>query len=213
MIPAVLTVMLGAAPAMAIGLSAVEGQQPAPAPAQQPAAPAPAQQPPAQPAAQPQPPRPFPEGAKLAYINLPVVAQNSTEGKAATARIEELQKKKQAELQDKNKALQASQQKLSSGGTVLNDTARAQLEKEIERQQREIQFAQQNAQAEVQDLTQELQEEFRKKLVPIIEQIGKERGLHVIFSAADAGMIWADPGLDVTQEVIKRLDAGKPAAK
>jgi len=204
MIPAVLTVMLGAAPAMAIGLSAVEGQQPAPAPAQQP---------PAQPAAQPQPPRPFPEGAKLAYINLPVVAQNSTEGKAATARIEELQKKKQAELQDKNKALQASQQKLSSGGTVLNDSARAQLEKEIERQQREIQFAQQNAQAEVQDLTQELQEEFRKKLVPIIEQIGKERGLHAIFSAADAGMIWADPGLDLTQEVIKRLDAGKPAAK
>jgi len=213
MIPAVLTVMLGAAPAMAIGPSAVEGQQPAPAPAQQPAAPAPAQQPPAQPAAQPQPPRPFPEGAKLAYINLPVVAQNSTEGKAATARIEELQKKKQAELQDKNKALQASQQKLSSGGTVLNDSARAQLEKEIERQQREIQFAQQNAQAEVQDLTQELQEEFRKKLVPIIEQIGKERGLHAIFSAADAGMIWADPGLDLTQEVIKRLDAGKPAAK
>lgn len=213
MIPAVLTVMLGAAPAMAIGLSTVAGQQPAPAPAQQPAAQAPAQQPPAQPAAQPQPPRPFPEGAKLAYINLPVVAQNSTEGKAATARIEELQKKKQAELQDKNKALQASQQKLSSGGTVLNDTARAQLEKEIERQQREIQFAQQNAQAEVQDLTQELQEEFRKKLVPIIEQIGKERGLHAIFSAADAGMIWADPGLDLTQEVIKRLDAGKPAAK
>lgn len=208
MIPAALALVLSAAPVLAMNQAAQQPAQPAPAPAQ-PATQQPPAQPAGQPAAQPQPPRPFPEGAKLAYINLPVVAQNSTEGKAATSKIEDLQKRKQAELQEKNKQLQASQQKLTSGGTVLNETARAQLEKDIERQQREIQFAQQNAQAEVQDLTQDLQEEFRKKLVPIIEQIGKERGLHVIFSAADAGMIWADPGLDLTQEVIKRLDAGK----
>jgi Skp family chaperone for outer membrane proteins len=231
-IPAVLTVMLGAAPVFGLGLSGVEGlglsgvegqaagQQPAPKPAQPapttpaPTTPAPAGQTPAtQPAAQPTPPRPFPEGAKVAYVMLPVIAQSSAEGKAASTKIEDLQKKKQAELQDKNKQLQAAQQKLSAGGTVLNDTARGALEKDIDRMQREIQFAQQNAQAEVQDLTQELQEQFRQKLMPIIETIGKERGLQVIFSGGDAGIIWADPGLDLTQEVVKRLDAAKPPAK
>ncbi len=209
MIPAVLAVMLGAAPVFA----QAAGQQPAPKPAapatQAPAQPAPAQQPPA---AQPQPPRPFPEGAKIAYVQLPLIAQNSTEGKAASARIQELQSKKQVELQEKNKSLQAAQQKLTSGGTVLNDQARAQLEKDIERQQREIQFAQQNAQAEVQDLTADLQEQFRQKLVPILNQIGEERGLHFIFSAGDAGFIYANPGLDLTQEVIKRLDTRATAA-
>jgi outer membrane protein len=211
LIPAVLTVMLSAAPVFAMGGQAA-GQQPAPKPAQ----PAPTTPPPAtpapatQPAAQPTPPRPFPEGAKIAYVMLPLIAQNSTEGKAASAKIEDLQKKKQAELQDKNKQLQAAQQKLSSGGTVLNEGARGALEKDIDRMQREIQFAQQNAQAEVQELTQELQEQFRQKLMPIIETIGKERGLQVIFSGGDAGIIWADPGLDLTQEVIKRLDANKP---
>jgi Skp family chaperone for outer membrane proteins len=205
---------LSAAPVFAMGQAA--GQQPAPKPAPpttqspSPATPAPTQP---QPAAQPTPPRPFPEGAKVAYVMLPLIAQNSTEGKAASAKIEELQKKKQAELQDKNKQLQAAQQKLNASGTVLNDQARGTLEKDVERMQREIQFAQQNAQAEVQDLTQELQEQFRQKLMPIIESIGKERGLHVIFSGGDAGIIWADPGLDLTQEVIKRLDAPKPAAK
>jgi outer membrane protein len=217
-IPAVLVIALSAAPVFAQA-----GQQPAPkpaAPATQTPAP-PAQQPPTQPpttpaqqppAAQPQPPRPFPEGAKVAYVQLPLIAQNSTEGKAASAKIEDLQKKKQAELQDKNKSLQAAQQKLSASGTVINDSARAQLEKEIERQQREIQFAQQNAQAEVQDLTQELQEQFRLRLVPILNQIGEERGLHFILSAGDAGFIYANPGLDLTQEVIKRLDAAKSTA-
>jgi Skp family chaperone for outer membrane proteins len=187
--------------------------QPQPAPAQ----PAPAQPAPAQPAtpqpATPQPPAPFPQGAKVAYVNLPLVAQNSTQGKSASAKIDELQKRKQAELQDKNKQLQAAQQKLNQSGTVLNDQARGQLEKEVERMQREIQFAQQSAQAEVQDLTQDLQEEFRKALMPIINEIGKERDLHLIFSLGDAGMIWGNPGLDITPDVIRRLDTAKPAAK
>ncbi|HWP99652.1 MAG TPA: OmpH family outer membrane protein [Vicinamibacterales bacterium] len=186
----------------AIG-AAVAGQQPA-----QPAGTQPA------PAAQPQPPRPFPEGAKIAYVRLQVVAQNSAEGKAASAKIDELRKKKEAELAEKNKQLQAAQQKLVQSGTVLSDQARSQLEKEIDRMQREIQFAQQNAQAEIQDLTQELQQEFfQKKLLPVIGQIGQERNLHVIFSDIDAGILWADAALDVTNEVIRRLDAAmKPAA-
>ena len=200
LLPALL-LMLGAGPALA------QAQPPAqPAPAQ------PAQQPPP---AQAQPPRPFPEGAKMGFVYLNLVAQNSTEGRSASSKIEDLQKKKQAELQEKNKQLQAVQQKLTQGGTVLSDPARGQLEKDIERMQREIQFLQQSAQAEIQDLTQDLQEDFRQKLLPVIEQVGAERDLHVIFSASDAGIIWANPGLDVTPEVIRRLDAsaGKPAPK
>jgi outer membrane protein len=207
---------------LALSVPPAFSQTPPPAPAQQPPAqqpkpaqPAPAQPAPAQPATPqptPQPPAPFPQGAKVAYVNLPLVAQNSTQGKSASAKIEELQKRKQTELQEKNKQLQAAQQKLNQSGTVLNDQARGQLEKEVERMQREIQFAQQSAQAEVQDLTQDLQEEFRKALMPIINEIGKERDLHLIFSLGDAGMIWGNPGLDITQDVVRRLDT-KPTAK
>ena len=214
-----LVTMLSAGSAIAMGQTTP--QKPAPKPAQPaptqtaPAQPAPTPQqpatPPAAPAAQPQPPAPFPAGAKIAYVNLPMVAQNSSDGRAASTKIEDLQKTKQAELTDKNKQLQAAQQKLQQGGTVLADTARRQLEKDIDRMQREIQGDQQNAQAEVQELTTDLQEQFRQKLIPIIEQIGKERDLLVIFSVADAGMIWANPGLDLTQEVIRRLDQPKPA--
>jgi Skp family chaperone for outer membrane proteins len=207
-----LVLVLGAAPAFAQATQQPAQQPPAqPAPAQpQPSGQQPPAQQPAQPApAQAQPPAPFPEGARVAYVNLPMVAQSSSQGRAASAKIEELQKRKQTELQEKNKQLQAAQQKLSQGGTVLNDQARGQLEKDIEKMQREIQFAQQNAQAEVQDLTQDLQEQFRQRLLPIINEIGKERDLHLIFSAGDAGMIWANPGLDITQDVIRRLDAAK----
>jgi Skp family chaperone for outer membrane proteins len=157
--------------------------------------PPPEQKPPAQPVAQPpapQPPMPFPEGAKVGYVDLQLVAQQSTEGKTASAKINDLNQKKTAEL---------------------NDSARAQLEKEIDRMQREIQFLQQNAQAEIQELTQELQQDFQRRLFPVIQQIGNEKGLHLIFSFRDSGIIWGHQGLDLSQEIVKRFDANaKPTA-
>ena len=124
---------------------------------QKPAAPATQKPADAAPAAQPPAPRPFPEGAKIAYIDLQYIASNSAEGKAATARIQEFTKKKSAELEGKQKALEAARQKLLQGGTVLSDSARAQQEKDIDKMARELQYAQQEAQSEQQSLTTDLQ--------------------------------------------------------
>ena len=95
----------------------------------------------------------------------------------------------------------------------MNEAARSQLEKEIERQQKEAERFQQDAQAEINELQQEVQNDFVKKMSPILEQIATEKGLHLVFNAAQSGLSWAAPGLDLTQEVIKKLDAAKaPAA-
>jgi Skp family chaperone for outer membrane proteins len=199
--------------------------QPAPAPAParpaQPAPAAPAQTPPAQPPAAPapapapapQPPAPFPAGAKVAYFNPQAVFQTSADGKAAVSRVNALIQKKQTENADKAKLLQGNQQKLQTSGSVMNEAARTQLEKEIERQTKDAERFQQDAQAEINELQQEVQNEFVKKLSPIIEQLANEKGLHIVFNAVESGIAWAAPGLDLTTDVVKKLDAAaKPAA-
>ena len=193
--------------------------QPAPAPTR-PAQPAPAQPAPATPTQPPatqapppvQPPAPFPAGAKVAYFNPQAVFQNSADGKAAVSRVNALIQKKQTENADKAKLLQGNQQKLQTSGSVMNEAARTQLEKEIERQTKDAERFQQDAQAEINELQQEVQNEFVKKLSPIIEQLANEKGLHMVFNAVESGIAWAAPGLDLTAEVVKKLDAAKPAA-
>jgi outer membrane protein len=169
-------------------------------------------QPPA-PTAQPaQPPAPFPQGAKVAYINPPLIFQQSTEGKAAVARVQAVVQKKQTEGAAKAKQLQDNQAKLQSSGSVMNEAARSQLEKEIERQQREGERFQQDAQAEINEIQQEVNNDFMKKVQPIIDQIAIEKGLHFVFNAPEAGLAWAAPGLDISGDVIKKLDSvAKPA--
>jgi outer membrane protein len=178
-------------------------------PAQPPAAPA---TPPPQAVPPAQPPAPFPQGAKIAFFNPQAVFQASSDGKAAVTRVNALIQRKQKEAEDKAKLLQGNQQKLQTSGSVMNEAARTQLEKEIEKQTKDAERFQQDAQAEVQELQQEVQGEFVKKLSPIIDQLANEKGLHLVFNAGDAGIAWAAPGLDLTSEVIKKLDAlAKPA--
>jgi outer membrane protein len=196
------------------------GQQPAGQPPARPAQPAQTTPRPAAPAttapapAAPAPVQaPFPAGAKAGFVNLQAIAQMTAEGKAAAAKVNALAQKKQTEGADKAKALQANQTKLQTSGTVMSDTARAQLEKEIERQTVEGQRFEQDAQAELNELQQELQQEFQAKLLPILVDLSKEKGLQVLFSAGDAGVIWIEPGIDLTLEAVKRMDAAPAAAK
>ena len=194
----------------ALSAAPVLAQTPA-APAK-PATPAPTPQQPATPPAPapaPQPPAPFPAGAKIAFFNPQAVFQASADGRAAVTRVNALIQKKQTENADKAKLLQGNQQKLQTSGSVMNETARVQLEKEIEKQTKDAERFQQDAQAEVQELQQEVQNEFVKKLSPIVEQIAVEKGLHLVFNASQSGISWAAPGLDLTPEVIKKLDGPK----
>jgi Skp family chaperone for outer membrane proteins len=196
--------------ALTVALSAPAFAQTAP-PAGAPKPQTPPATPPAatQPAPKPAPPVPFPEGAKIAFVDINTIAGTSAAGKEATKRLAALNDKKLAEINEKNKQLQASQTKLNTGGAVLSDTARAQLEKEIDRMQRDIQFTQQNAQAEMQELQNDLQAEFQKRLIPVIDEVAKEKGLHAVFSVADSGAAYVHPGLNISEEVVKRLDAKK----
>src|SRR5215204_2986136 len=172
-------------------------------PAQPPATPPAATQPAPKPAA---PPVPFPQDA---FIDINTIAATSAAGKEATKKLAALDEKKRGEINEKNKQLQALQTKLNTGGAVLSDTARGSLEKDIEKMQRDIQFSSQNAQAEMQDLQNELQAEFQKRLLPVIEEIAKEKGLHAVFSVADSGAAYVHAGLNLSDEVVKRLDAKK----
>jgi outer membrane protein len=193
-VAAALSTILAAAPGFA--------QAPAGAPA-----PAPAPAPQAAPAAQP----PFPAGARYAFINIQRIAAESAQGKALSSRVQTHNNQKVNELNEKNKALQTAQQKLESGGGVLSDAARGQLEKDIDRQQTDIQRFTDDAQKEVQELQNELQAEFQQKLGPVIQQVAQDKKLDILFSALDAGIVWADAGLDLTTEVIRRFDAANPA--
>lgn len=184
-------------------------QTQAPATPQAPPATAPSQPVTFQPTApKTQTPPAFPLDAKYAVVDAQAVASTSVIGKEASKKLNDLQSKNAAGIHDKNKQLQALQTQRDTGGPVLNDAARARLDKDIEKLQRDIQYASSTAQAELQDLNKELMTDFTKKVETAIQEIAKEKGLYIVFTA-DSGVAYIAPEIDISDEVIKRLDAKK----
>ena len=209
-ITASLALVLSAAPVFA---QAAPGQARPAQPAPRPAAPAPAQAAPVTPPT----PVPFPAGAKVAYVNLQLIANQSAEGKALTAKVQALMQKKQNDAAAKQKALADAQNKLQQSGALMSDAARDALTKDIDRMNVEGQRFQQDAQTEINELSQQLQNEFQQKLFPILDQLVKDHDLHVLLSAADAGIVAGNAGVDLTLEAVRKLDdrtlaATRPAA-
>ena len=160
--------------------------------------------------------RAFPDGAKVAFVVLQRIANESADGKVATARIQALQQKRATELNDKNKQMQTLQQRLEKEASILSATAAGELQRQAQTLQRDIERATQDAQQEVQELQQQLQQEFQVRLEPVLQEIGREKNLHFIFNGPDAGLVWADIALDISDDVIKRLDTkagAKPPVK
>jgi outer membrane protein len=192
-------------------VNAAQAQAPA---TQKPAAPA-AQAPPAaaQPAAPATPPRPFPEGSKIAYVNVQRIALESADGQAATKRISALREEKEKDLVSRNSKFEEARKRLETSASVLSESVRSTQQKDVERLQTDLQRATQDAQKAVEDLQTELQVDFERRLRPIISEVAAAKGLHVVFSAGDSGIVWADTGLDITTDVVKRLDASATAPK
>jgi outer membrane protein len=197
---------LGAAEALAQG-----AQSNAPAPAGQ----APAGQAPAAPAQQQPPPAPppFPAGAKIGFVNMQLVVAQSKLGQDGQAKMKALYDEHQAKLAELAKGIQDQQQKISTQTGVVNDSTLQQMRRDLERMQLEAQAEQQRAQAAEQNLNEDLLTDFSQKAMPVIEAVRVEKDLWVILGVTDgtdnAGQLIvasANPGLDLSLEVVKRLD-------
>lgn len=167
------------------------------------------------------------QNAKFAWVDLARIAGESSDGQAANARVQELSEQKLAEIQARNaeaqgevgtltQQLQESQQKLQQGQNVMSAEAAGALQREISRLQVDVQRATQDsnadiarltedAEAEVQALQVQLQRDFEARLLPAIDKLATDNGLTFIFNAAQ-GLVWADPTMDVTQQLIDVLD-------
>ena len=154
----------------------------------------------------------LPEGAVVGWVNVPEIAAVSASGQELAGQVQPLNEEKISEINAMNTELQASQEKLEQGASVLSETAAAQLQRDIGRLQIDIQRATEDAQVEVQTLTEELQIDFQDSLIPIIGEIAAEKQLHLVFSVTDSGVVWTLPGLNITADVIARFDAAYAAS-
>ena len=115
--------------------------------------------------------------------------------------------KKQAEIQNLQTQINALQQKKQTSGSLLSAQAADQIDKDMARLNLDLQYKQTGAQTELENLQNDLMGEFVQKVAPIVEAFAKEKGLQAVLDARSGAGFYAVPGMDISAEIVKRLDA------
>lgn len=158
-------------------------------------------------------PAPLPTGARIAFVNLQVVFTESSLGKQGQDRWRVLNEKLFAGLSARNKEIQGLTEKIQSQRGVIDDGLLKQWNQDLARLQREAQFAQQEAQVQSDQLQQDVLADFEKQILPVINALRIEKKLDAILAVqGEPGgltLLSLDPGLDLSGEVVRRLNAMK----
>lgn len=151
--------------------------------------------------------------AKIGVVNSQEVLEKSEEGKSAIARLQELDRTQQGKISKLDEEIRQLETKLNTQRLTLTNEAIIQLTSDIEKKRTDRKRLAEDSMRELQDLRLRLFQKVQNELLPIIEQIGKERNLELILDLGNSGAIYFHPTIDLTEEVIRRYNASKATKK
>ncbi len=152
---------------------------------------------------------------RIGVINVERLVQESALGKEAFNRVKKLNDQKKEEADKLSKELRDMEQKLADQGSALADDKREALQKSYQEKAIAFKRFQDDANRDLETAQKKELGELEKRVFPIINQVGKERGFTLIFNKFQSGLVYADDAVDITDEVLKVFNTtvAVPSAK
>jgi len=148
---------------------------------------------------------------KIGYIQSQEILAAHPGTAEAQAQLEQEGQAAEEEMQRLQTELQNMQQQLLQQSLTLSPEAKANREAQLQQRLAEADQRAQQMQAELQQRQAELVQPIMEEITAVIETIREEGDYSLILDVAAGSIISADPALDLTQEVIARLEANAGA--
>jgi outer membrane protein len=149
---------------------------------------------------------------KIAVIDTERILLNSATGKKALADLKKLQEQKENEAKTKQQEIKDLQTKLNDGRNALSQDKLTEMEKQLEDRVIALRRFQDDANRDLGKKRDEVLAQIDQRVMPVINQAGKEMGYTLIFRKFESGLIYADEAVDITNVIIQRLDGAAAGA-
>lgn len=144
---------------------------------------------------------------KIGYLDMQRTLNTSEAGMNAKAQLQDRLKKYQEQVNVKQDELQKLKNDLEKQGITLTETARAAKEKDYQQKLKDFQRFTKDAEEDLQTRDSEFTRKILENLEKIVQEYGKKNGYAMIFDARSAGLLYADTKVDLTDEILKVLNA------
>lgn len=160
-------------------------------------------------AAQTAPASPTPAAAalgKIGYIDVQRVLARSAAGVAAREQLEKERAGIQREMDGRRQELEKLRDEIEKKGPLMTAEARREKQEQFERKRRDAARLADDFQKELEKKEQGLLQKVLQDVQGVVDRVGKQRGFHMIVERQRAGVIYAAPEADITDEVIRAYD-------
>jgi Skp family chaperone for outer membrane proteins len=152
------------------------------------------------------------QSLKVAVVNSQRAFETSIEGKKAAVTFQERDTKIKADLQKMDDKIRSLETKLNTQRLTLTQEAAINLQSDIDKATTDRKRYEEDASREMQKLQFDLVQKIRNEMVTVIDGIAKEKSYDLILDLAASGIVFFNPVIDITDEVVKRYDASKATA-
>lgn len=153
-----------------------------------------------------------PAAPRVAVIDVQRLLTDSAAGKDVLGRLNELQQEKQATLDSLRADLDRLREEIAAGQLSLSAETLEEKQRALEDGVIELERMQTDADRALQEMRAEEFDTIERAIMPIIERVGSEAGYTMIFNKFQSGLLFAEDRIDITDEVLQRLDAEVPAS-
>lgn len=144
---------------------------------------------------------------KFGYIDLKEVIAKSEPGAKAMKELKQKFEGMKNELDKQKKEIDALQASLQKQSLVLSQDAKMDKELEFKRKVRDFQDMYQNYQLRMKQDEQRLSSPILQQLVTIIKNYGKKHNYTMLFDSNSSGLLYADDATNLSEQIIKELNA------
>lgn len=142
----------------------------------------------------------FAEGEKFAYVDIAKVFDNYEMTKDNDRTLQEAGRKKEEERD----ALVHEIRQLKDELVLLNDTAKAEKQKEIEKKIVTLQEYDRDAKMELGEQRRVIVQDIFKNIDESVQRYGERKGIDLIFN--DKSLLYQNPKYDITEDVLQELN-------
>jgi len=153
------------------------------------------------------------ESSRVGIVNPMQVMEQSAEGKLILARLEKKSKENQDKLVKMDDRIRDLETRINTQRLTLTQESLMNMSSDLERMRTDRKRFAEDSYREFTQLRDRLFNKVKTELIPLIEQLGKEKNMVAIFDLTTSGVIYFIPTIDITEELIKKYDASKTSKK
>jgi outer membrane protein len=146
------------------------------------------------------------EEYKVGVVDLDQALNATEEGKSAREELERKQREARNKVQPMVERFEALQEEIQSKKFVLSEDVLYQKQLDLIELKNEIESAMKELEGKLKVDQERLVGPLRKKLIGIVQKIGREQGFTMILERGTPGLLYSREALDVTDQVIERFD-------